>query len=275
MLHLVTDSSCDLPDDIIKRYDIHVVPLIVDIDGEFYREKADITPKEFYKKMSVSRELPKTSQPSPASFLEVFNDLSGSGQVLCITISSGLSGTYQSACLGKELSCADVTVFDSLGGSLGQGLQVIKAAEFAEAGHPMEEIIEVLEKYRSEMNILILLNTLDNIVKGGRLSKFEGGLAKLLDFRVLLHSDNDGKVVLQEKVRGKKKFMNEVLHEIIKRCPDMAARDVGITHFNNLEDAEFIKTKLLEKCHACNVIINDMEATMSTYAGEGGIIVSF
>jgi DegV family protein with EDD domain len=275
MLQLVTDSSCDLPEELIKRYNIHIVPLVVNIDGEISRERVDITPKEFYKKMALSKNLPRTSQPTPASFLDVFTKLAPAGPVLCITISSGLSGTYQSACLGKETSGADITVFDSLGGSLGHGLQVLRAAELAESGRSLEEIIKELEKYRSEMNILVLLNTLDNIVKGGRLSKFQGNLGKLLDIKVLLHSDKEGKVVVQARARGKKKFLNMVLQEIIRLRPDMTSMDAGITHFNNPEDAEFIKKEIIEKCHARNVIINDMGITMATYAGEGGMIVSF
>jgi DegV family protein with EDD domain len=275
MLQLVTDSSCDLPEDLIKKYNIHVVPLVVNIDGESYRERVDITPKEFYKKMALSRNLPKTSQPTPAAFSDIFTELSHSGPVLCITISSGLSGTYQSACLGKDLSGADITVFDSLGGSLGHGLQVLKAAELAESGLPLEEIVKFLEKYRSEMNILIMLNTLDNIVKGGRLSKLQGNLGKLLDIKILLHNNQAGKVVLQAKVRGKKKLMNMVLHEITRLCPDMTSVDVGITHFDNLEDAEFIKKELKEEYHARSVLINDMGITMATYAGKGGMIVAF
>jgi DegV family protein with EDD domain len=275
MLQLVTDSSCDLPEDLIRRYNIHVVPLVVNIDGEFYREKVDISPKEFYKRMATSRNLPKTSQPTPASFLDVFTELSQSGPILCITISSGLSGTYQSACHGKELSGTNITVFDSLGGSLGHGLQVLKAAKLAESGHSLEEIINELEKYRSAMNILILLNTLDNIIKGGRLSKFQGTLGKLLGIKILLHNDKEGKVVLQAKAQGKKKFMNMVLDKIVRLRPDMTSIDVGITHFDNLEDTEFIKKELTEKCHARSVLINDMGVTMATYAGEGGIIVSF
>jgi DegV family protein with EDD domain len=275
MLQLVTDSSCDLPEELIKKYNIHIVPLTVNIDGVSYQERVDITPKEFYQKMAVSRLLPKTSQPTPASFQNVFSRLSQSGPVLCITISSGLSGTYQSACLGKELSGADITVFDSLGGSLGHGLQVLKAAELAESGHSLEQIVGELEQYRSKMSILILLNTLDNIVKGGRLSKFQGTLGKLLDIKILLHSNKEGKVVLQAKARGKKKFMSLVMNEISKLCPDMTSVDVGITHFNNLEDAELIKKELTEICHARSVIINDMGITMATYAGESGMIVSF
>lgn len=275
MLQLVTDSSCDLPEEMIRRYDIHVVPLVVNIDGETYRENVDITPKEFYPKMKLSRNLPKTSQPTPDAFAEVFSALSQAGPVLCITISSGLSGTYQAACLGKEISGTDVTVFDSLGGSLGQGLQLLLAAKLAAAGQGLDEILAELVKYREGLTIFVLLNTLDNIVKGGRLSKIQGNIGKLLDVRVLLHSDKEGKVVVKEKMRGKKKFLITVLKEIMELHPDMAAMDVGITHFNNLEDAEYIRKELMEKCHARNVIISDMGTTMATYAGEGGMIVSF
>lgn len=226
--------------------------------------------------MALSKNLPKTSQPTPASFLDIFKKLSLSGQVLCITISSGLSGTYQSACLAKEeLPGADITVFDSLAGSLGHGLQVLKAVELAELGFSLKEVIAELENYRAKMKILILLNTLDNIVKGGRLSKFQGGLGKLLDIKILLHNDKEGKVVLQAKVRGKKRFLNMVLNTIREFYPDMSSVDVGITHFNNLEDAEFIQKELLEKYHARHILINNMGVIMATYAGEGGMIISF
>jgi DegV family protein with EDD domain len=114
MLQIVADSSCDLTEELIKKHNIHIVPLVVNIDGQIYREKVDITPQEFYKKMAQSSQLPKTSQPPPAAFSDMFKELAKSGPILCITISSGLSGTYQSACMGKELSGADVIVFDSL-----------------------------------------------------------------------------------------------------------------------------------------------------------------
>ncbi len=275
MLHLVTDSSCDLPEEILKKYDIRVIPLTVHIDGESYRENVDISPKEFYSKMALSKELPKTSQPSPGMFADVFTELSKTGPVLCITISSGLSGTYQAACLGKELSGADITLFDSLVGSLGHGLCLLKAAKLAESGYSLPDIVRELEKYRDEMTVFVLLNTLDNIVRGGRLSKVQGTLGKLLNIRVLLRNDKDGKVVIQEKVRGNKKLMETVIQRIVEIRPDMTGMAAGVTHFNNPADAEAIKRALTEICHAESVLINDMGTTMATYAGEGGMIVSF
>lgn len=275
MLQIVTDSSCDLPEEILKKYNIHVVPLTVNIDGETFTEKVNITPKEFYAKMAASKNLPKTSQPAPSLFAEKFKQLTHLGQILCITISSGLSGTFESASHGKKLSEADVTVFDSLGGSLGHGLQVLKAAKLAAAGHSLESIIEKLTEYRDGMTILVLLNTLENIVKGGRLSRFQGTIGRLLDVRILLHNDSEGKVVLKSKARGSKKFMEMIMQTIYKVRPDMSSTDVGITHFNNFQDADFIRRELKEKANAREVIINDMGITMATYAGEGGMIVSF
>ena len=275
MLQIVADSSCDLTEELIKKHNIHIVPLVVNIDGQIYREKVDITPQEFYKKMAQSSQLPKTSQPPPAAFSDMFKELAKSGPILCITISSGLSGTYQSACMGKELSGADVIVFDSLAGSLGHGLQVLKAAELAESGQSLNAILGELEKYRKDMKILVLLNTLDNIVRGGRLSKIQGILGKLLDIRVLLRNNPEGKVVVQSKVRGRNKFISMVLQEIAKLRPNMTSTDVGITHFANPVDAEFIKRELLEKLHVRKVLINDMGIIMATYAGNNGMIVSF
>lgn len=274
MLQVVTDSSCDLPEELLKRYNISVVPLVVNIDDCIFREGVDITSEAFYRKMALSVKLPKTSQPPPPDFAEVFRELSYLGSVICVTISSKLSGTYQSACLGRELSGVDVTVFDSLAGSLGHGLQVLRACELAGAGCTVSEVVAELNKYKKEMKILILLNTLENIVKGGRLGRLQGNLARILGIRVLLHN-LEGEVVLLERVRGKKKFLDRVLQTIYDLCPDMTDRDVGITHFNNPADAEIIKRALHEKCHPRDFLVNCMGPTMATYAGEGGIIVSF
>ena len=273
-LQVVTDSSCDMPKELLERYGISVVALEVDIDGEVFREGVDLTPREFYKKMARSAELPKTSQPSPAAFAEAFSERSARGPVICITISSGLSGTYQSACLGRDLSGADVTVFDSLTGSLGLGLQVLRACDLAKARRTADEVVAQLTRYRDEMTTLILLNTLENIVKGGRLSKFQGSLSKVLDIRVLLR-DREGAVVLLEKVHGHRKLLHRAVQTACGVWPDMSGRDVGITHFNNAVDAEALRQALSEQCHPRDFIVNDMGSTMATYAGEGGMIVSF
>jgi DegV family protein with EDD domain len=210
LIQIITDSAADLPPKIINKYNIHVVPLTVNIDGNEYIDGVDLSPQEFYKKMAAAKNLPKTSQPPVAAFSKMFRNLTSKGELLCINISSKLSGTYQTACLAKGISGVDVTVFDSWAATLGQGLQVIKAARLAEKGLSCTEIINKLTQYRNNMNILILLDTLENIVKGGRLSKFQGTLAKLLNIKVLL-TGVEGAVVMSERMHGKKKALQRVM----------------------------------------------------------------
>lgn len=274
VIQLVTDSSCDLPKEILEKYSITVVPLTVSIDGVDYLEGVNLSPKEFWDKMFNAKELPKTSMPSPGTFADVFNSLSDKGPVLCLTISSGLSGTYQSACLGKELSKADVRVVDTYAGSLGHGLQLIEAAKLIEQGTPIDKVVEFLEEYKKDANILILLDTLENIVKGGRLTKFQGSVAKVLDIKVLLHNV-DGHVEILEKIRGRKRFFKRAIEVIGERKKDFSETVFGITHIDNLQDAEFLRNEIIKKYNPKDVIINSMGSTMGTYAGRGGMILSF
>lgn len=274
MIQLVTDSSCDLPKYIVDKYNISIIPLTISIDGKDYLEGVDITPEEFCMKMLNSKELPKTSMPSPGVFAAKFKELSEKGPILCLTISSGLSGTYQSACLGMEISGANGKVIDTLAGSCSHGLQLIEAGELDKQGYSIDEIAKFLEEYRKHSNILILLDNLENIVKGGRLSKFQGSLASILDIKVLLHGV-DGKVEILEKVRGKKRFLKRAIDIIGERKKDLSDTIFGITHIDNLEDAEFLKEEIIKKYNPKDVIINYMGATMGTYAGKGGMILSF
>lgn len=274
MIQLVTDSTSDLPRELIDRYNISVVPLTINIDGENYYEGIDITSEEFYHKMQNSKELPKTSMPSPGEFAMVFNDLLKKGPILCLTISSGLSGTYQSACLARDNIDGDIRVIDTLSGSLGHGIQLLEAAKLIEEGKDLDEIVEHMENIAKESKVLILLNTLENIVKGGRLSKFQGSLAKVLDIKVILHGVN-GKVEILEKIRGNKKFLKRSIELIQESKDDFSNTVFGITHNNNLKDAEFIKQEIIKKYNPKDIIINHMGSTMSTYAGKDGIIIAY
>ncbi|AKI97978.1 DegV family protein [Kosmotoga pacifica] len=272
MIKIVSDSSCDLPDEFIREYGIHMVPLSVEVGGVRYTERVDITAEEFWEKMKQSRSLPKTSQPSPALFAEAFKEVIEEGhEPLCITISSKLSGTYQSAMVGNDLIGKKATIFDSLAGSLSHGIQVLMAARLAAAGKKMKEILEILEKYRESVKIIIPLNTLENIVKGGRLNRVQGTVAKLLNIKVILHGVQ-GEVKMLKKVRGTKRFREAIL-EIIDSLNPEPGRIFGITHVDNIEDANYFK-EVIEKRFGSEVIVNSMGPTFATYAGPGGLILA-
>jgi DegV family protein with EDD domain len=176
--------------------------------------------------------------------------------------------------MAKPLSGADVEVFDTRAGSLGHGLQVMKAAQLAEQGATRREIVAELERYRQDMTILILLDTLENIVKGGRLSRFQGSLANILNIKILLEGV-EGAVVLKERVMGKKRFLRRILDRIGESCRNLSDRMVGITHIDNLADAEYLSGEIQRLYQPQGVIVNHMGSTMGTYAGRGGMIVCF
>jgi DegV family protein with EDD domain len=144
----------------------------------------------------------------------------------------------------------------------------------AEKGESLENILQYLENFRKKVTILILLHTLENIVKGGRLSRFKGGLAKLLNVKVVLHGVK-GEVHILKKVRGTNRFLNETI-KIMEEIPGIMEKKIfGITHVDNAEDAEFFKNVILERFNPKEIIVNGMGPTMGTYAGEGGIIIGF
>ncbi|AYC28468.1 DegV family protein [Paenisporosarcina cavernae] len=275
MVIILTDSSSDLPKDYIEKHHVHVVPLSVRVGEEEYSEGVDLSPPAFFEKMFATSELPKTSQPSPAKFAESFQQAAQQNeQLICLTISSKLSGTYQSALLGKEISNTDVEIIDTLGGSLAYGMLVMKAVQLANEGKSREEIVEALYTYRENMEIFILLDNLENVVKGGRLSKFSGSVAKLLNIKIILEGIQ-GEIVVKEKVRGSKKFLQRALERIQEKRDDFSDAVFGITHTGNVEEAEWLKNEINRRLHPKELYVNYMGATMGTYAGKGGLIVSF
>jgi len=275
MVIILTDSSADLPKEFINQHRVYVIPLSVRVEGQDYLEGENLTPPEFFRKMFSSEELPKTSQPSPSKFAKAYKQAFHSDdELICLTISSKLSGTYQSALLGKELSEINVEIFDTLGGSLGHGLLVMKAAQMASEGKNKQEIVKALYKYREKMTIFILLDNLENVVKGGRLSKFQGSMAKVLSIKVILEG-KEGEIEVLEKIRGTKKFFNRSLELIQEKREDFSDCTFGITHTGNIEDAESLKEEIKRRFHPKDIHLNYMGATMGTYAGKGGLIVSF
>ncbi len=277
MIHIVTDSSCDLLDDFLKNHHIPFVPLTIRFqDDKEYRERIDITPKEFYKKMAASSTLPQTAQPSPASFLKVFEELASPGdEILCITISSNLSGTFQSANLAKKMTSIPVTVFDSLAASPGHALQIMRAVELRDSGHSMDEIVADLTNYRdNDMTIFIYLKNMENIVKGGRITKFQGTLAKVMNIKLICEGIK-GQVVPLEKIRGDKRALERLLSIIGERNSDFSDTIFCLTHTDNLEDAEFLKTELIRRYNPREVLVYPIGPTVGTYAGTGGIVLTF
>lgn len=274
-VQIITDSSCDLPQEIIDRLKILIVPLQIEINGEQYTDGVDLTHHQFFEKMAASPTLPKTSQPSPQSFLDAFREgLKRHSEILSIHLSSRLSGTMEGALMVKNDVEGDISIFDSLTGSLGVGLQVMKACELVKEGLSKQAILERLTEYREQMRVVVYLETLENAVKGGRVSKPKEIVANLLNLKPVVHVE-EGYVRILKTLRGKKKGMRMLLEEMEKKGVDYSNRIVGITHCDCLEDALALKEEIMQRFKPAEIILTTMGPVIGTHAGTGGLLICF
>lgn len=273
-VQVVTDSSCDLPKEIINRYNIQVVPLSIIFNQDIYIDQVEIDNNTFYTKLAQTEELPKTSRPNPIAFSETFKKAGEKGPVLCITLSSGLSGTYESAVLAKGMVDCRVEVIDSLNASIGVGLQVLKACQMAEQGMSLEEITEEIIKYRSQMNTYFTLDTLENIVKGGRLSNWEGAIGQVLNIKPILYNLPEGVIGTLEKVRGRKRSLKRLVQLAQETGKDFSQVTMGITHAKAGEDLEQIVQEIRETLKPKELIISELGPVIGTHTGFGTILIA-
>lgn len=240
-LAIVTDSTCDLPAEQFERLDVRRVPLYVSFQGETYRDWIDINPKDIVAGVEEGADLPTTSQPSPKDFENAFREAAeaGADQVLCITLTAELSGTYQSAHLASAEVDVPVTLFDSRAASIGLGDMVIKAAEMRDQGASVEDIVSALEQIRDTNFLRFSPATLEYLQKGGRIGRAQALMGSLLNVRPIL-SLNDGKVEPVGRVRGSKKL----IRELVANLQEYAANASGPIRasFVHIQDPDAART---------------------------------
>ena len=213
MIRLVVDSTFDFSNEFISSHNIVVVPLSVQFGTQSYKEKIDLTTEEFYQKMSASSELPKTSQPAPQLWLEVFEKaVESKDQLIVMRLSSGLSGTNQSACMAAELCTdADIEIIDTKNVTLGAQVQALEVLRMIDAGFSFEEVVSKARENVSKVRLIALINTLENLIKGGRLSKVEGTVGALIAIKPFISVDEEGKLVTLSKSRGLRKGISTMV----------------------------------------------------------------
>lgn len=274
-MQIITDSSCDLPKELIDKHDIIVVPLNIEINEKSYVDGEELSHHDFYNKMAESPTLPKTSQPSPHSFIEAFKEAAKRQKdIICVHLSSKLSGTFETAILAKELLGEEVHIFDSLSGSMGVGLQVLKACKLVEEGLDVNGVLEKLKEYRDQLKVYVYLETIENAVKGGRVSKTKEIIANLLNVKVIVHVE-DGYVKILKSLRGKRKAINFMLEKVAEQQETIKDKVIAITHCDCLDDAIALKEEIIKRFNPQNVIITTMGPVIGTHAGQGGLLISF
>lgn len=230
-VYIVTDSTADLTEEEVKQFEISIVPMNISIDDENYIDGVTITKDEFKQKMIESAELPKTAQPSIGRFVEVYDELGKNGDsVISIQMMRSISGTVDAARQAADITETNVTVVDSDFTSRSMGMIVKEAAQAAQEGKSVEEILEIVEDAKKRTTLYLTVVNLDNLIKGGRISQLMGMFSNLLNIKLFLQVIN-GKIEIIQKGRGLKSLQKKYdeIFEQMKSAPN-GIQEIGIMH---------------------------------------------
>lgn len=270
---IVVDSSSDLTNDYIKDENIgfEVIPLTINVDKDSFIDDNNINVEDMLNAMHSCKKKATSACPSCGLFNESFNEAEN---VICITMTSKLSGTYNSAYLGSKDCNSKVHVVDSKATAGVMRLLVDKAYELMKADLPFEEISEMIEEYKCSLNLLFVLDSFENLVKAGRMSKLAAFVANALYIKPLCMA-KEGMIDIYEKPRTRKSALSRLVETIGKICEDTKNRKCIISYCKSKDDAEQLKQMIEKEYKFKEIIITEMRGLCSFYALENGIIVSF
>ena len=281
-IKIITDSACDLTRDYIKNNNIGLLSLILNLNGQAIKDDLGetLSYKDFYNKMREGA-TPTTSQINAHEFEEEFIKYIKNGDsIIYISLSSNLSGTFNSANIAKnnlmdEYPNANIYLVDSLSVSVGQGLLVAKACEMRDSGIGAEEIVNWLEENKRKVIHSILIDDLNHLKRGGRISGATAAIGGLLNIKPTLFLDDEGKLIQGEKIKGKKKALRFLVNEVREKAVDTENEILYICHGDCLEEAETLRDMILEEVKFKNVIINYVGNVVGDHAGPGVLAAVF
>ncbi len=276
---LITDSACDLPPEEFIRRNIRVVPVVVIFGEESYVDKVSMTERDFYRMLETSPHHPKTSQPAPADFQEVFQQAAASHkQALAITLTGALSGTFQSAQRAAKAvhETIDVHVVNSKSICIGQGLVVRAAAEAIESGvNDIDELKNHVEWAIQNVRVFVSFETMEYLVRGGRVSRFRGAIARLLKLKPILTFDAEGKVKLVAKSFGGDHARRKLAAIIKREAAGKRKLRLLVGHANNLDGARYHAEWIRKYFEVPEVEIVGVSPALGAHAGPGAVAVAF
>lgn len=269
-IYIVTDSTSDLTAEDIKKNGLYIVPLTIQIGDKTFVDGVDVQPDTFLGLMATARELPKSSQPAVGVFKELYDELGKDGsEIISIHMTGGMSGTVKSAQAAADMSDSKVTVIDSMFISHGLAFQVLEAAKMAREGKTVEEIVARLHAVRKQTSLFVVVDVLDNLVKGGRIGKGRAMLGSLLNIKPIA-TLQDGVYTPVAKVRSHKQVVAHLFKAFTEETAGKIIRSVGISHANGLKMAEPLK-RLIEDSGIKDVKLTFATPIISTHTGEGAI----
>lgn len=270
-IKVVTDSTIDLTLEEAEKYGIEMIPLCINIDNETYLDRVELTPTDFIEKMKNSKELPKSSQPAIGSFVEVYERLVSEGyDVISIHMTGGMSGTVRAAESAAQMVEGNITVVDSMYITKALSFQVFEAVKMIEEGHTVEEIITRLEEVRQNTNLFVVVDTLENLVKGGRIGRGKGLIGSLLNIKPIA-SLADGVYTPVAKVRSHSQIVKFLTKQFEEHTEGKSIKGVGLVHADGFGLASKLKESIVKARGYTQFSIEDTTPIISTHTGIGAI----
>jgi DegV family protein with EDD domain len=269
---VVTDTSADLPDSVLDRHHIALVPLQILFGDLVFQDRVGIRPEEFYRRLRAARELPTTSQPTPGDFVRVFRSaLEEADEVVAVLLGASLSGTFQAAQAAiKAAGLARVTLVDSKAATLCLGMLALRGAELAESGWRATEIATELDRVRKQSGVLLTVETYDNLIRSGRVSRGKAWLAGMLDVKPILSLDQTGRIVPVDRVRGREAVIGRMLARVEQALtPRPRVVRFGVVHVEAPETAERVRTALVAAYRPRDCFVALATGVLGTHVGEG------
>jgi len=270
MIKIVTDSTANLSDETLARYDIRTAPIAIQFGQESYEEDVDIDRDMFYRKIEEMGILPTTSQPATGRFTEVYRDLTAAGhEILSIHITSKHSGTYQSAKLARSLvPGAQVEVFDSASISLGTGYMVLEAVRAVEKGWTLDQILTRLREIRDGMCAFITPSTLKYLQMSGRVGRLQTALASVLQLKPVIKIE-DGVLEACENVRTRSRALNRLVDLLVEAVGQHDPVNVAVVHARALEEGRKLLERLEAVLNCRETLFDELVASLAVHGGPG------
>ncbi len=269
---ILTDSTANLPEKWIKQYNVHVIPLKIHWGNETFLDGIDITPGEFYARLSRSKSLPTTSQPSIQDFLQTFEILADqSDGIIVLLISSGISGTVASAqAAARQFTRVPVEIIDTHITSMGQVLILLAAARAAEQGKSLQEVKRAADEVANRLHVFFAVDTLEYLYRGGRINGASRFMGTALDIKPILFFNSEGKIDALERVRTKHKAWQRLI-ELAANHADGHPIHAGIVHANAPEAAQEFRNKVEQRLNCREIFSVEFSPVIGVHVGPGTI----
>lgn len=270
----ITDSTAYITEELKNHPDIYVVPLGISFGDEVFKDGIDLNTEELYKRINSQKEIPKTTQPSPGTFAELYEKLAAEYEsAIAVHISSKLSGTMSSSISGGEMADMPLEVVDSKSMSYAITTLLLKGLDLSLQGLDYKEIANTLRKEADKGQNYILLGNLDQFYKGGRMSGTQYLLGSILKIKPVIRINSQGEFELFDKVRSEKKAVKRLIDLLGEAYDKNTIHEVQIMHGNVLDKAKELEKEVLAVYPNLNIVIGEISSTIAAHAGEGTVAI--